>query len=322
MITRGLYQKILINPLQTSANKLMIVSGYATATMASKHIKDALDIKPDLSISLIIGMAPSDGIDISAHEGFLDLVENPAIANFECKYVYEMPAVHSKVYVWCQDDEPVSAFTGSANYTQPGFISPNRQEVLLACDPNKALRYYETVEPHTIFCNHGEVQDYVLFTKNNRRTIGKQLETAKDTVDTNGLVDKVTLSLLQKGGEVAPKSGLNWGQRPRREPNQAYIPLPAHIARRGFFPLGKTHFTVMTDDRKYMILRVEQQNDKAITTPLNNSLLGEYFRNRLGLANGKFIRTADLLRYGRTDVDFYKIDDETFYMDFSVAKSY
>jgi hypothetical protein len=25
-----------------------------------------------------------------------------------------------------------------------------------------------------------------------------------------------------------------------------------------------------------------------------------------------------LERYGRTDVDFYKIDEETFYMDFSV----
>ena len=58
--------------------------------------------------------------------------------------------------------------------------------------------------------------------------------------------------------------------------------------------------------------------DKAITTPASNALLGEYFRNRLGLANGAFVTKADFDRYGRSDVTFYKLDDEQFYMDFSV----
>lgn len=55
-----------------------------------------------------------------------------------------------------------------------------------------------------------------------------------------------------------------------------------------------------------------------IETPHNNSLIGEYFRNRLGLPNGAFVKKEDLIRYGRTDVTFYKIDDENYYMDFSV----
>ena len=62
---------------------------------------------------------------------------------------------------------------------------------------------------------------------------------------------------------------------------------------------------------------MEQQNDKAITTPASNAQLGEYFRNRLGLANGANVHTSDLKAYGRTDVVFYKIDDEQYYMDFS-----
>ena len=65
-------------------------------------------------------------------------------------------------------------------------------------------------------------------------------------------------------------------------------------------------------------LRVEQQNDKAITTPASNALLGEYFRNRLGLANGAYVTVADLRSYGRTDVTFIKIDEEHYYMDFSI----
>jgi hypothetical protein len=51
---------------------------------------------------------------------------------------------------------------------------------------------------------------------------------------------------------------------------------------------------------------------------LKNSLLGEYFRNRLGLPNGAFVTKADLDRYGRTDVVFYKFDDEEYLMDFSI----
>lgn len=321
MIVDNLYQKVLIDPLRSKANRLLIVSGYASATMASKHIKDILDIKPDMQISLIIGMCPAEGMDLSVHEGFLSLIENPVNVGFECKYVLEPPAVHSKVYVWCQDDRPVSAYTGSANYTQPGFLIAERQEAMTPCDPAQALSYYDSIEPHTIYCNHGEVEEYIVFTKRKAgHPIGMVAEDQGDAVYAAGsLTNKVTLSLLQKGGDVASKSGLNWGQRPGREPNQAYIPLPVRIARSGFFPLNKTHFMVMTDDHKCLILRVEQQNDKALATPLNNALLGEYFRNRLGLANGQFIRKEDLLRYGRTDIDFYKIDDETFYMDFSVS---
>ena len=65
---------------------------------------------------------------------------------------------------------------------------------------------------------------------------------------------------------------------------------------------------------------MEQQNDKAITTPASNALLGEYFRNRLGLYNGAYVTTEDLRKYGRTDVAFYKIDEEQYYMDFSVEE--
>ena len=77
----------------------------------------------------------------------------------------------------------------------------------------------------------------------------------------------------------------------------------------------------LTDDGHTLILRVEQQGNKALTTPLNNSLLGEYFRTRLNLSNGQLITRGDLEKHGRTDVVFAKIDDELFYMDFSPRKA-
>jgi hypothetical protein len=322
MISKNLYSEALIKPLQQGANKLYIVSGYASATMASRHIKDILDYSTDFKISLIIGMCPIDGLDTSTHNGFVNLMENSAGIDFECKYVCENPAVHSKIYVWCKDDTPFMAFAGSANYTQPAFGS-NRKEVLTLCEPEVAYKYYEEIEPNTIYCNHGEVEEHIIIKAKRYSPIRRteeinESEIAEQQIQSTSGIPKVTLSLLARDGEVGARSGLNWGQRPRREPNQAYIPLPTNIARSGFFPLNKTHFTVLTDDNKNIILRVEQQNYKAITTPLNNSLIGEYFRNRLGLANGQYVTRQDLERYGRTDVDFYKIDEETFYMDFSV----
>lgn len=86
----------------------------------------------------------------------------------------------------------------------------------------------------------------------------------------------------------------------------------------GFFPTGGQQFTVQTDDHKSLILRIEQANDKALTTPLGNSLLGEYFRRRLGVGNGEFVSIENLQEYGRDDVAFTKIDEEQYYMDFSM----
>ena len=62
---------------------------------------------------------------------------------------------------------------------------------------------------------------------------------------------------------------------------------------------------------------VAQAGDKAIQTPKDNSLLGAWFRKRLGLKDGDPISLKDLIDYGRTDVDFYKINDELYFLDFT-----
>jgi len=45
--------------------------------------------------------------------------------------------------------------------------------------------------------------------------------------------------------------------------------------------------------------------------------LGKYLRGRLNLAPGSPIVKEDLIRYGRTDFLLKKLDDETFFLDFS-----
>lgn len=122
-------------------------------------------------------------------------------------------------------------------------------------------------------------------------------------------------------------SRLNWGVRPdgkpreskgaKRNPNQGYIGLPSSLQRCGFFPDIAQRFTVMTDDEKIFTCVRAQANGKGIETPQDNSELGRYFRDRLGLPSGAYISVKDMKKYGRFDVTFYKLDDENYVMDFS-----
>ena len=78
--------------------------------------------------------------------------------------------------------------------------------------------------------------------------------------DNKSQFECVTLSLVSiKDGkyQVPFRSGLNWGQRPGRNENQAYLAVPVDIQRSGFFPDLGVPFDVECDDNYQMkLLRV------------------------------------------------------------------
>ena len=321
MIIENLYKQVLIDPALSNCNNLYIVSGYASATMAYHHLNDLLENLPDLKINLIIGMARIDGIAYSNHKGFQGLQNNYS-KNFKCSYIYQNHPVHSKIYTWCNAGNPLYGFIGSANYTQTAFFGNKQREVLASCDPNITFEYFKCLIPDSIDCNFNEIENYVKICndKDYARGIRREIEGIDNErfSDLTNDLENVSVSFLDREGDLPSTSGLNWGQREGREKNQAYIRLVSSIYNTEFFPPRGIEFTVRTDDAKIFVCKRAQDNGKAIETPLNNSYLGEYFRYRLGLSNGQFIKKQDLINYGRTDVTFYKIDDETFLMDFSV----
>jgi len=136
-----------------------------------------------------------------------------------------------------------------------------------------------------------------------------------------GEIDRITLSLLveQSGVERVPmRSGLNWGQRPGRNPNQAYLAIPREIQRLSFLPEVGQQFTVDTDDGHRFTMVRTQSNGKALETPGDNSLLGRYFRSRIGVESGRLVTATHLRRYGRTSVDIYRISGTHYRLDFSI----
>ena len=337
--SKGLFDYALVQPRISASlpETLKIVSGYASSAMAVSHFLEIASVAKrlkrslPLNVELVYGMTGSEGLTKPNHMGFVSLSEHKEFnynGSFSCSYVKRPRSVHSKVYVWCKGNVPVNAFVGSANYSEQAFRSVSRTETLAECDPDSALDFFNEIKGLTINCLDAKWGD---FTPRARPVIGNP------TSAVIGIEDDITspfygkqkleLSLLTRNKDLGNGSCLNWGVcsdgSPRtsgsssREPNQAYIGIPSNVQRSGFFPDRPYRFTVTTDDDKVLSCVRAQDNGKAIETPQDNSELGRYFRNRLGLKPGSYIKVEDMRRYGRLSVTFYKLDDDSFFMDFS-----
>lgn len=315
MITDNLFQEILIAP-HRECDELKIISGYGSPAMAHRHLES---ISSNIKINLILGMVASDGVGKASHKGFQNLINSNN--NFKCNYLTTLPPVHSKSYVWLKDNQPKYAFTGSGNYSQNAFFGGSI-ESFANDNPIECNNFFDSLLPISLSCNDPTITQRIrIFDEISRARLSvaspSQVLNTPSPLNLNLVSHQLTL-LSSRDGETHRQSGLNWGQRQGREHNQAYIPVPAYIAQSGFFPTRGSHFTILTDDGFSFDCVIAQDGSKAIHTHQNNSILGKYFRNRIGLAPGSYVHRTDLESYGRTDVTVTKIDEETYFLDFSV----
>ena len=84
-------------------------------------------------------------------------------------------------------------------------------------------------------------------------------------------------------------------------------------------PKRACNFSLITDDGRSFDCVVAQDGRKAIQSTNNNSEIGLYIRNRIGIPSGAKVTVTDLEKYGRTDYTIEKINDETFLLDFLVG---
>lgn len=119
MISENLYREVLLAPAMDGATELRIVSGYASAAMAHRHLRESEIRQNNVHIQLIYSMATTDGISQVDNSMFRQLQE---YGLFRFHYRIDRPALHSKVYLWMAGDVPKVAFAGSENYTQRRFF--------------------------------------------------------------------------------------------------------------------------------------------------------------------------------------------------------
>jgi len=322
IISSDLLTKVLVDPIREGCNALWIVTGYSSPSMISKHreICKTLEL-PMPEVTLLVGMTAREGMNRIAHEGFLKAVNNQKIP-FECRYLTRGKAIHSKVYAWTRDGEPVRGFLGSANYSQHAFLD-GQKEVLHEIDPFIAEEYVHSMLSQGTRCNDPHIKDLMTLHDDPFTDQQSFKNILNPIAGEPGMLQVIKLDLFTVRGEkrVPERSGLNWGQREGRNPNQAYIAVPVNIQQSGFFPEPGDHFTIMTDDGEIFNCVRAQAGGKAIETPESNALLGEYFRRRLNLDSGALVTFEDLERYGRSDVSITRYSDSEFKLDFSTSKT-
>ena len=302
-----------MDPCNSGANELFIVSGYASATFAHKHVKDLLRTNDNKKVNLIIGM-PTKAAD---HQGFLN-ISKAHPGNFSGFYFQGRPNVHCKLYSWFKDDIAKFGFSGSANYSQSGFSERLQGNQMVGDDPSTIKDYFIDLLGSSIPMQDFEPEVSEIY----RPQLADGSIHAGD-IEWLSENKSVRISFLDRTGNLPGKSGLNWGQRVdnlgnQRDPDQAYLSIRKDARKEGFLPDKGFTFTLLTDDGNALDCTVQQEGRKAISTTDNNSILGQYIRERLGLESGSFVTADHLENYGRTDFTLEKINDETFYFDISV----
>ncbi len=311
MIVDDLLRRILVEPYEQAANQLKVLTGYATAAMAKRHFIKADELAsdsnrclPDLSVEVVYGMSGRDGIPLTQHQSFVEMSTGSYEGRFSCHYLVDPPPVHAKVYIWFKEGEPIDAFIGSANYTQTALVG-QQIEAMTRCDPKDSLVLFDESRARALQCENDDVETSVTLYRHD--------------VNAENELENVKLSfIVESTGETPETAGINWGQRTGRDPDQAYLRVSSETAQSGFFTPRAVQFTILTDDGLPMLCVVAQDGDKAIQTTESNAIIGEYIRSRLGLPSGEYVRRSHFDDYGRDDVTVYKIDDETYFMDFSV----
>ena len=311
MFLNSLFDRVLVEPRRQGATSLFAVSGYASATFANRHLSQL----NGFSLNLIVGM-PGNRAD---HNGWLGLAQRYG-QRLTVHYLESSPYVHCKAYGWFQNGRSHSGFSGSANYTQPGFLSGGQMNQMVSDNPDSIKDLYDSLVPRAIDIREFEVEASV------DRVMDLTAFSLKGSTMPGGIEwiipnKAVKVSFLKKDGTMPAISGLNWGQRPGRHPDQAELRLRKDVRKEGFMPQAGHTFTLITDDNEAIDCKVGQQNRKAIMSTYGNNIIGKYIRKRLGVPSGQFVTKEDLIRYGRTDFTLVKIDEETVLFDFSVKES-
>lgn len=323
LISHNLFEEVLLKPMESGATNLHVVTGYASPAMVTRHLDIAKErYKVKVELDILVGMTGRDGVSKTSLMGFRSIHRQIPGNVFKCSLTTKPRSIHSKVFVWSNETGPLRAFVGSANYTQVGFgigsQSSEHEEVLVEVDAQEAFDYTVSISTSTIDVNHPDLTKYLDVYDEPRNLGTEEHNLGQDRVTSADRSVLLPLVQLRRNpGQVHNAgAGLNWGHRGSRNRNEAYLPVPVDVQNSRFFPPRGEHFQVVTGDGDSFIATSAQENGKAIETPNDNSILGKYFRRRLGLQSGAFVQTEDLMRFGSNAVEFTEIEPGLYFLDF------
>lgn len=319
--SKNAFQRVLVDPAVRGSDELYVISGYSSPSMVVRHFDALRAVGTRIALDLQVGMTSSEGISRFALSGFQSVHSQVVGGRLSCR-LNTGTTIHSKLYVWCDSDGPREAFIGSGNYTQTGFgvgaRTAPQEELFVSVNPGIAFDHIVRLSGQSVQVDDPEIENLVSVSEIDPEYF-QGPQDLDSSIDPGG-IESVLLPLVQTtkspGSVHNEGGGLNWGQRGRRNPSEAYIPIPSRVRESHFFPEKGVRFQILTSDGETFVATVAQQGNKAIETPEDNSIIGAYFRRKLGLLPGQFVRTEDLESFGSNAVRFSRVDDDLYLMTF------
>jgi len=311
MISKGIMNAVLMDPARAGGNRLRIVSGYASPAMLENHLRRLSRASLPVDIWLTIGMSKGS-LDSQDRRSYQDILrtdwKGPTVSGVSV--ISKGPQVHSKIYVWSGPQGFKQAFAGSANYSVSALVEETTKEVCAEVNWEFADEYVRECESHS--------RKIVISAGDRKKWLEMELAMSGDGPDEALVIrsERVEIPLLvRKAGllQVPEKSGLNWGQREGREPNQAYLSLPSVI--RNFFPPPPTRFMVYTKRFGGFVAVRAQAQGKALQSSTNNSTLGLILRAAIDAPPGSFVTTEAIQNAGLASLSCYRLISGDFYLE-------
>jgi hypothetical protein len=327
------------------ANELDIISGYI-GPAPIEELENRIYVKQkrlDYKLSIIYGMYGDSGISKVLHKQIIPL-RKPGLVDI----LYSTTPIHSKIYIWKENGDIVSALIGSANFSVSGIRTPFKETLAETSEDTyvKIQEYLDLVRSHCIDCS-----DPSILTS----TTGKPVTTLEDLpiISIDPTLDKsqmYEISLLDPiKDEVPASSGLNWGRAVLNGSHvsidDAYIPIrredidkapflfpkkraiPLELTKEGHSARDNDPIEIIWDDGTRMQALLEGSQNlsgvkypKQISSLPSKKLFGEYIRKRLGLSSGTRITKEILENYGRTTIGIALVGEGIYYFDFSVKE--
>lgn len=329
-MTKLIYENLKASILDKSKEfeELLVISGYISPSIIHE-ISDNFR-----KLTVIYGMYGLEGISPNVHNALLKLNKKENIEIF-----YSTIGTHSKSYFFINKGEVKELMIGSANFSSNGLERDKYQEILFHAEKfneHEIRSYIDYIIDSSVKCDEVNIENKV-----------------KKQKKLNQLTTLMPLYLVNKDTKikyVPERSGLNWGNqkgysRKADLPIESYIRISAkHIDE---FPLlfppipiekksneGKGNvdpIELIWDDGVVMkcnlsgrgVKREGRVFPKQITstsTPLGNSELGKYIRERMGLNPRAIITYDNLKQYGRDNIELTYLQEGTYLANFAVDK--
>lgn len=147
----NLREEILFDPVEyEDADTLKVLVYGAWHETIDRHLCELPDY---VEVDLLLGSKGIGGQGKTKTDKQKDndkkfaAIQEKNVGRFNWNYTSKKEDVHLKLYIWCKGEDPLIAYSGSANYTDKAFDEyPFPRELMFPTDPKVALKMFNELK--------------------------------------------------------------------------------------------------------------------------------------------------------------------------------